>query len=873
MNGFVRRFLAFGFCAVLLLLSFTGGQARGAAPPVLGTDWVLTSAMTTARQQHTLSVLPDGTALAVGGVGSTGLYLNSSEIYDPFNNNWALIADSLATNRSQHTATVLLDGRILVAGGVNGNGATNSAEIFNPATKQWDATGRMAGDRYGHTATRLMDGRVLVLGGCAGSAILSCTSSAELYNPAMGTWSAAAGLPTGARKDHTATLLADGSVLVAGGYNPVGTLTNPPRTYNTAYRYDPGANTWSAASYMSAAAPKGRSQHSAVLRRDGKVLVVGGFYSYKPPGSNPQVSGTLDSTEVYDPTSNTWSDLSKPIASPQSGMAAALDAEGTFILLGGDFSGATSDVEYLNLNNPSDTWHNLFGALNVQRRFHTAAVLPGGVILVAGGQNQDGQVVKSAETNRFTNGSPDASDLREGNYGLYRPSATLLPNGDVLITGGGYRNAADQIQCQNYVHRWVHADDTFTDVPAQQNMLRPRCYHSMTLLPDGRVVVIGGTTSLGGTPSGTGEIFNGTSWSYLTSGELFDDHQAVLLPNGKLFLFQASGRASYIFDPVDLKFRKTLNQAAGTYAAMTLTLMKNGKVLILGSTTSETVEVFDPQTETYETVPHPSATTRFHSHKAVLLPSGKVMVAGGRISTGQPLRETYLFNPDTKTWSNGPLMANARRFFSMLVMPDGRPVVIGGQSSSAQAIQSVEIFDPADQAWHAAGDMLVARREHASLLTLTGKILNIGGLDNQQKPLFNVERFNFANISTSAQLWKPAVTGVECLDCAVTKSVRVTGSDFTKAWEGSSGLTNQGAANQPLVQLYRLDNMQTQWLTPAAPSSDTRFLSAPVNFPDGPAIAFAYVNGSFQGKVMHVQVPVIQVKKVGLPWLLLLLGN
>ena len=94
------------------------------------------------------------------------------------------------------------------------------------------------------------------------------------------------------------------------------------------------------------------------------------------------------------------------------------------------------------------------------------------------------------------------------------------------------------------------------------------------------------------------------------------------------------------------------------------------------------------------------------------------------------------------------------------------------------------------------------------------------------------------------------MTDVRCVDCNASRQIEVTGSQFTEAWEGSSGLTNQSAANQPLVQIIRLDNGQMEWLRPGEASSDGRFLSAPIpNFPDGPVIVFTYVNGSFQGGV------------------------
>jgi choice-of-anchor C domain-containing protein len=126
----------------------------------------------------------------------------------------------MATARGYHTATRLADGRVLVAGGIRGS-ALDSAELFNPATGTWSPAGPLATARFNHTATRLADGRVLVAGGNDRVAPLT---SAEIFNPATETWSPAGPLATG-RDEHTATPLADGRVLVTGGIIPTGLLS------------------------------------------------------------------------------------------------------------------------------------------------------------------------------------------------------------------------------------------------------------------------------------------------------------------------------------------------------------------------------------------------------------------------------------------------------------------------------------------------------------------------------------------------------------------------------------------------------------------------------------------------------------------------
>ena len=125
---------------------------------------------------------------------------------------------AFATGRYYHTATLLPNGKVLVAGGnfTGTGGALASAELYDPASGTWTATGSLATARYAHTATLLPNGKVLVAGG-VGTSSTSLTS-AELYDPASGSWTATGSLAT-ARGGHTATLLPNGKVLVAGGSN------------------------------------------------------------------------------------------------------------------------------------------------------------------------------------------------------------------------------------------------------------------------------------------------------------------------------------------------------------------------------------------------------------------------------------------------------------------------------------------------------------------------------------------------------------------------------------------------------------------------------------------------------------------------------
>ena len=151
-------------------------------------------------------------------------------------------------------------GKVLVVGGFDG-GAVSSAEPYDPAANTWSAAGSLATVRNFHTATLLLNGKVIAAGGWNNEKVLAST---DIYDPVANSWSAAGSLAV-AREAHTATLLSNGKVLVVGGFDATNALAS-------AELYDPAANTWSSAgSVMSA-----RYFHTATLLPNGKVLVAEG---------------------------------------------------------------------------------------------------------------------------------------------------------------------------------------------------------------------------------------------------------------------------------------------------------------------------------------------------------------------------------------------------------------------------------------------------------------------------------------------------------------------------------------------------------------------------------------------------------------------
>ena len=330
---------------------------------------------------------------------------------------WAATG-GMATARVAATATLLANGKVLVAGGnINYGNPTATAELYNPATGTWTATGSMATARVAAAAALLPDGKVLVAGGDGANFCNTALASAELYDPTSGTWSAAADMIS-PREFQTATLLTNGKVLMAGGNTPCAS----PYTLNTAELYDETTNTWTATTSSMVSARYG---HTATLLNTGKVLVTGG----------QDLTGfSQSSAELYDPTADTWT-ATGSMTTVREFHAATLLANGKVLVTGGQ--GAPLTTASANLYDPNTGTWSATGDMISPRQGHTSTLLANGEVLVAGGDDNNGSTESfwsSAELYDPAVGTwSDAGNMAVARLGA---TATLLPNGKVLVAGG-----------------------------------------------------------------------------------------------------------------------------------------------------------------------------------------------------------------------------------------------------------------------------------------------------------------------------------------------------------------------------------------------------------------------------------------------------
>ena len=656
-------------------------------------------------------------------------------------------------------------------------GGVSCAVAYTPET--WQATGFMGSTRRGHTTTLLPNGKVLIVGG---------NISAELYDPTTGTFAPTIGPVVKPRGFHTATLLPDGRVLIVGGYSP----EHDPDGRYSAELYDPATETFS--SIISGVLPIDLYyNHTATLLFNGKVLIYGGVRSL----------GSGHGAYIFDPATNTFT--CPGVGTPRYSHTATLLPNGKVLLVGG-LAYEYSLIREAQLYDPATNTLTQTGSLITARQGHTATLLPNGKVLITAvetGTALSHAPVSSAELYDPVTGAFTATTGSVAAPRAYH-TATLLPNGKVLIAGG---QAAGGWSI-NTAELYDSAIDAFTAT----GVMRTACYHhAATLLPSGRVLVAGGQDSSsvplssaelynppeqGGTfsPQGDGgtrhfgytanhlyggivlmeggwagtgqplseaQLYHSSTGTFTSTGTSIYprmEHTATSLSDHEVLIVGGYGGTNGIYSQAEVYSlyaggsspAGVMNQARRNHTATLLTMLPyplNTKVLIAGgriTASLKSAELYDPANRTFTYTG--SMRKARYDHTATFLPNGKVLVAGGAQYGVGVTNSEELYDPATGGFTFTGSMVTPRNGHTATLLTNGKVLIAGGASSSGST-KYAEIYDPATERFTKTGPMGTSRLFHTATLLLNGNVLIAGGLDSQRPG---------PEILASAELYDPA---------------------------------------------------------------------------------------------------------------------
>gem|GEM_PF-3494776 len=364
-------------------------------------------------------------------------------------------------------------------------------------------------------------------------------------------------------------------------------------------------------------------------------------------------------------------------------------------------------------------------------------------------------------------------------------TSTLLPNGKLLVVGG-YNGSPYPSSPEIYAPgsgAWALAG----------SMSQARYGHTATLLPGGKVLVCGG-------------VYNG---SYLASAEIYDTatglwssvgsmshsrqlHNAALLPNGKVLVSGGYDGAAYlssaeIYDPATRAWTAAASLPEPR-VGHTSTLLPNGKVLVCGGMYNgsylSSTAIYDLAAGAWSNAGSMSQSRQYHS--VVLLPGGLVLITGG-LNSGGYLSSSELYDSVSGAWTATGSMSQSRGYHAAVLLPNGRVLASGGANGGGSLL-STEIYNPAAGTWTVAASLSKARKSHTAALLPGGEVLAVGG-------------YNSGGYLSSAELYGPATPVTPVFSGVYTSSVAVSWASIAGATyvavlasnSGYSGIISSGA--------------------------------------------------------------------------------
>ncbi len=505
------------------------------------------------------------------------------------------------------------------------------------------------------------------------------------------------------------------------------------------------------------------------------------------------------------------------------------------------------------------------GTLSAARESHAEVLLGNGKVLVAGGTVADALNSAMATAELYDSATGTWTATGSLATARFHATATLLPNGKVLVVGGvGPTGSSGLSSAELY--------DPATGVWTATGPLNYfRSSHTATLLGNGKVLVAGGSN---GQVLNTGELYDPSlgTWTVINSMNTARYlATAALLPDGKVLVAggysNGAVNSSELYDPATGIWTNTTGNMVTARYYHSMTLLPNGKVLLAGglngSTAYATTELFDPSLGTWSV--SGSMTLARSGHSASLLPSGKLLVAGGSsvsaelydyvtgtwtatgslanfrtrhgatlLANGRVLMAAggtatcELYDSAAGFWTNTTgSLTNARSNHIAKLLPNGKVLVAGGYNGSAW-LASTELYDPASGSWTAAGNLANGRIGAAAVLLPTGKVLVAGG-------------YNGSIWLAASELFDPATAVWSPTASLGGARYYTTATLLTNGKVLVAGGYN-GSAYLASAELY--DPATGTW-TPTGSLATARQLHAATLLPNGKVLIVGGYNGSY----------------------------
>ena len=609
---------------------------------------------------------------------------------------------SMTASRAVHTQTLLQNGKVLIAGGGYFQGFISSvlatAEIFDPGSRTSTATGSMTTPRAYQTATLLANGKVLIAGGTFGSVNGSpsggALASAELYDPVAGTYTATGNM-TVARMYPTATLLNDGTVLIVGG------VTASGNALATAEVYNPATGTFSATGNMSTQ----RWLHTATLLQNGKVLIAGG------PSSSLV---DLDTAEIYDPISRTFSATGSLAMGRESGVAQLLN-NGSVLIAGG-YQQPLGVLAESELYNPSTGTFAATGSMGTSRNLSSAVLLGSGRVLVVGGV--DGSSVQQS------------AELYDPLTGTFAPTwmmiaarataaATALSDGSVLVTGGMGNQSGYNLLASAEIYPPPSAA-TSTSALAEFTVRNP-----LPVITNLSYSTAAADTQV--TVTGTG--FNANSEILLNGKSVVADGNPGTTTQAWFYPGYAGSYSVAVSNP-------TPGGGMSNTASLTVTVgvqvLPSLAIWNLGSTNQFTGVVTGSSNTGVNWKVHEGSSGGSVTSSGLYtapMTTGIFHVVGTSVADPtQSAVSTVQIGPGAgQMLTTGP-MTTSRGYDAAAMLANGKVLFVGGRAiGSSGSLNSSELYDPNSGGFTATGNMQANRAHFTATLLANGTVLVAGG--------------------------------------------------------------------------------------------------------------------------------------------------